>query len=121
MWATVSVDSVQIATRAPSCAAAYAASHPAWPAPITITSKRSFISRSTQKTQRTGGGDTGVASHQHATKMPRREEDITASAATKARSHEEESSLGRLKTVSYRNRRPEGPAGLMLSFSNTKS
>ena len=39
MCATVSADSVQSATRAPSRAAAYAASHPAWPAPITMTSK----------------------------------------------------------------------------------
>src|SRR5437773_11646471 len=49
MCATVSVDSVQIATRDPSRAAAYAASHPACPAPTTITSKRSFMSRSTHR------------------------------------------------------------------------
>src|SRR6476660_5848102 len=40
MCATVSVDSVHSPTRAPRRAAAYAASQPAWPAPITITSKR---------------------------------------------------------------------------------
>src|SRR5438477_10838169 len=39
MCATVSGVSVQIATLQPSRAAAYAASHPACPAPITITSK----------------------------------------------------------------------------------
>src|SRR5581483_417635 len=44
MWATVSSESVQIATCRPSRAAAYAASQPAWPAPITITSSRSGIS-----------------------------------------------------------------------------
>ncbi len=38
MCATVSSDNVQIATRRPRRAAAYAASHPACPAPITITS-----------------------------------------------------------------------------------
>lgn len=40
--ATVSDESVQMATRAPKRAAAYAASHPAWPAPITMTSNDSF-------------------------------------------------------------------------------
>src|SRR2546427_7389144 len=44
MWATVSVVSVQSPTCAPSRAAAYAASHPACPAPITITSKELVIS-----------------------------------------------------------------------------
>ncbi len=39
MCATVDSDSVQIATVRPSRAAAHAASAPAWPAPITITSK----------------------------------------------------------------------------------
>src|SRR5207247_1315502 len=42
MCATVSVASVQRPTRAPRRAAANAASHPACPAPITITSKVSF-------------------------------------------------------------------------------
>ena len=41
MCATVSVDSVQRPTCAPSRAAAYAASQPAWPAPITMTSNAS--------------------------------------------------------------------------------
>src|SRR6516165_1924233 len=45
MCATVSRDNVQSPTRAPSRAATKAASHPAWPAPITMTSKRSFIAR----------------------------------------------------------------------------
>ena len=40
MCATVSRDSVHRPTRQPSRAAAYAASTPAWPAPITMTSKR---------------------------------------------------------------------------------
>src|SRR5574339_107010 len=38
MWATVYGESVQMATLRPSRAAAYAASHPACPAPITMTS-----------------------------------------------------------------------------------
>ncbi len=38
MCATVPLDSVHSATRLPSRAAAYAASHPACPAPITTTS-----------------------------------------------------------------------------------
>src|SRR5438309_551620 len=42
MCATVSADSVHRPTRAPSLAAEWAASQPAWPAPSTITSKRSF-------------------------------------------------------------------------------
>src|SRR6187402_2615588 len=37
--ATVSADSVTRPTRQPMRAAAHAASHPAWPAPITMTSK----------------------------------------------------------------------------------
>src|ERR1051325_3588507 len=41
MWATVSVESVHRPTRTPSRAAAYAASQPACPAPITMTSNRS--------------------------------------------------------------------------------
>src|ERR1700687_2262231 len=43
MCATVSGDSVQRPTRAPRRAAAYAASHPACPAPITITSKSDVV------------------------------------------------------------------------------
>ena len=43
MCATVSGDSVQMATLRPRRAAAYAASHPACPAPITITSNFSAI------------------------------------------------------------------------------
>src|SRR6185436_8823743 len=47
MWATVSFVSVQSPTWTPIRAAAYAASHPACPAPITITSKsRLLMSRS---------------------------------------------------------------------------
>src|SRR5690242_9025303 len=38
MWATVSLESVQRPTCAPRRAAAYAASHPACPAPTTMTS-----------------------------------------------------------------------------------
>jgi hypothetical protein len=38
MCAIVSIDSVQTATSSPMRAAAHAASTPAWPAPITITS-----------------------------------------------------------------------------------
>src|SRR5438105_12756001 len=53
MWATVSGVSVQIATLQPSRAAAYAASHPACPAPITITSKLSAINSHQPLPQRT--------------------------------------------------------------------
>src|SRR6187549_3115052 len=43
MWATVSGDSVHTPTCKPRRAAAYAASTPACPAPITITSNREVI------------------------------------------------------------------------------
>src|SRR5437879_5028439 len=52
MCATVSVVSVHSPTWAPSRAAAYAASHPACPAPITITSKELFISLTKGTAQR---------------------------------------------------------------------
>src|SRR5258708_4837404 len=45
--ATVSVESVHNPTCAPRRAAAYAASHPAWPLPMTMTSNEFFIRRST--------------------------------------------------------------------------
>src|SRR5438132_10572078 len=53
MCATVSGVSVQIATLQPSRAAAYAASHPACPAPITMTSKVSAINSRYPLPQRT--------------------------------------------------------------------
>jgi hypothetical protein len=43
MWATVSFDSVQSPTLHPSLAAAYAASTPACPAPMMMTSNRNLV------------------------------------------------------------------------------
>src|SRR6186713_3754041 len=48
MSATVSADSVHRPTRQPRRAAAHAASHPAWPAPITMTSSEVTLLANTE-------------------------------------------------------------------------
>ena len=53
LWATVVVDKVHTPTCAPSFAAAQAASHPAWPAPTTMTSKSLFTATYRHRTART--------------------------------------------------------------------
>ena len=53
MCATVSGDSVHKPTRAPRRAAANAASQPAWPAPITMTSKRFITTKATMQGTKT--------------------------------------------------------------------
>src|SRR5438552_18282153 len=59
MCAIVPADNVQSPTRTPSRAAAYAASQPAWPAPMTMTSNRSFTkSRQLAKTAEQRGNET---------------------------------------------------------------
>src|SRR5205807_2317145 len=52
MCATVLRESVQSPTCAPSCAAAYAASQPAWPAPMTITSNTLFANTEARENMR---------------------------------------------------------------------
>src|SRR5437868_3236767 len=51
MCATVSAESVHSPTCIPSLAAAYAASHPAWPAPITMTSNADVMRDSLADTE----------------------------------------------------------------------